>query len=92
MAETYQLVCDQCRVQLWIGQDHAYNRDRFRLYGGNYATPRDKNDGPFSPTAAFLLAHEEHPLRFLSSNAMDEPETDYAELDGDRQDLPIKSE
>jgi hypothetical protein len=98
MAETYNLICDQCRVRLWIGQDHAGNRDKFYLYGGGWAVPRAQPEpapgldpgGPtrvFSPAAKFLLDHELHPLRFVSGNSMPYEAEDYVELDGDDPQL-----
>jgi hypothetical protein len=86
MAETYKLICDQCRVRVWIGQDHAGNRDKFYLYGGGWAVP----DGPnrvFSPAAKFLLDHELHPLRFVSANSMPFEAWDYVELNEDDPQL-----
>lgn len=87
MAETYNLVCDRCRVRVWVGQDHAGHRRKFYLYGGGWAVP----DGPnrvFSPAAKFMLDHEGHPLRFFSENAMPDDATDYAELDNDDPGAP----
>jgi hypothetical protein len=87
MAETYELICDQCRVRVWIGQDTSSMRPGvFYLYGGGWAVP----DGPtriFSPAAKFLLDHQGHPLRFFSANAMPYGAEDYAKLDEDDPQL-----
>jgi hypothetical protein len=90
MSETYYLVCDECRVRVWIGQDSAGHREKFCLFGGNWAVPDGKR--LFSPTAKFLLDHERHPLRFLSLNEVfnDAPPTDsgdYVKLNDEDPNL-----
>ena len=82
MAETYNLICDQCRVRVWVGQDSSSMRPgNLFLYGGGWAVP-DGSDRAFSPAAKFLLDHQTHPLRFFSDNQMPfDVMADYVELD-----------
>jgi hypothetical protein len=68
----YYIACHICFASLLIGDSPPDNRNRFHTYGGNFAEA-----GPqYSPLAEFLIAHEGHPLRFVSdvSQAVDESE------------------
>ena len=49
MSRTYDLICDDCKVFSWVGQDHY-------LYG---------KDGSYQSGAeAFLYHHADHHIRF----------------------------
>lgn len=94
MGETWDIVCDECRVRLWVAQDMGHNSGKpsFYLYGGHYASAERQEDGRhYSPLAEFLFEHQGHPLRFLSDGADDERATDYLILD-DTPGLPVSKE
>lgn len=85
MSETYSIHCHTCCVSLWIGQEPNGGPFRFYLYGGNCASGQGVN---FSPLAEFLIMHQNHPLKFCSSNEETDPEIDYLPLD-DKPGLPV---
>ncbi len=78
MSETYSLVCDDCRVHAWVGQDVGADRNKLFLYRSF-----DVDGNLISPATKFLSDHQGHKLRFLSTNEMhggDEPDvSDYAD-------------
>lgn len=53
MSTTYDVVCDECRVTLWIGQGD-------QIYTGE--------PDVLAWLSAFLFSHHGHPLRFLSEH------------------------
>jgi hypothetical protein len=67
----WDIVCDDCRVCLWVAQ--GGEMQSFHLYGGGRAEPGED----YSPLAEFLLSHQGHHLRFLSDN---DTAFDYAVL------------
>lgn len=86
MGQCYHIICDECRVTLWVGQDMATRpRESFYLYGAGRAFPREGET--HHPLAEFLITHEAHNLRLLDTDAMCELD-DYTRL-ADRPGLPV---
>jgi len=53
MSRTYEIVCHECRVRLWIGQ--GWPPDRVRIYKGG-----ERLDW----LEEFLFAHQRHRIEF----------------------------
>lgn len=78
MARTFELGCDDCKVCLWIGQRPTAGR--FYLYT---AEPhRDHFE-------SFLLAHQDHRLRFIDTEARPD---DWRELSAQEEDPEVTQE
>jgi hypothetical protein len=74
MSRTYDVVCKQCRVTLWIGQ-HSARLGRMYVYNGEHHLDQ---------LAEFLQAHLDHPLTASSS----ETYAEYRSVDKDDDDEP----
>lgn len=79
MSRTFDVLCHECRVRLWVAQDHASRREAFYIYGGNRAFPRAEE--MHSPLAEFLFRHQGHSLGFKQSDLTTDSEDDYTKLD-----------
>ena len=84
MSRCYYLICDDCKVYLWSGQDHwTYGRKR----EGDYQ----------SPTDAFLYKHQHwmgngnHNLRFTGDDNVLIEIDDYTEVKWDDDALEFTS-
>lgn len=58
MSRTFCIACQDCKIQLWIGQD------RVPLYWGN--------TGVMKRLSLFLKAHEDHRLEYCCDERVEE--------------------
>jgi hypothetical protein len=91
MGQTFQIMCSDCRVSLWVAQDHAARPRAFRIYGGNQAFPEAGAEDRYSPLAEFLFMHQRHTLGFKPTDAVTDDELSYLELE-DTPGLPPEAD
>ena len=77
MSRTYEFVCDDCKVHVWVGQSRYETGAPLRIYEDKDGL---ENQGPLH---RFLLEHQGHKIRFGHDDVFADELHEYRDLEPD---------